>query len=300
MKRRDLVDLVTLAALWGASFLFMRMGAAAFGPVALAAVRVTGASCFLLPLVLWHRETAALRTHWRPLLVVGAMNSAIPFLLFSYAALGINAGLSSIFNAMTPLWGGLVGWLWLKDRLSPPRVLGLVIGFAGVAWLAWDKASVKPGDHGVSPAMAIGACLLAAFCYGVAANMTKRWLGGVPSRAVAAGSQLSATLLLAVPAALAWPAQMPGAADWAAALLLALLCTGVAYVLFFRLIANVGPSNAITVTFLIPAFAVLWGAAFLGEPVTGAMVIGCGVILLGTGLATGLLKLPAAARAGAG
>lgn len=296
MRRSDLKDLVALAALWGASFLFMRMGAAAFGPVALAAVRVTGAACFLVPLVIWHGETAALRRHWRPLLVVGAMNSALPFLLFSYAALGINAGLSSIFNAMTPLWGGLVGWLWLKDRLSASRVLGLAIGFGGVAWLAWDKASIKPGDHGVSPAMAIGACLLAAFCYGLAANMTKRWLVGVPSRAVAAGSQLSATLLLAVPALVAWPAQMPGARDWAAALLLAVLCTGVAYVLFFRLIANVGPSNAITVTFLIPAFAVLWGWLFLDEPLTGAMGVGCAVILLGTGLATGVLRLPGPAK----
>lgn len=294
MKARDGIDLVMLAALWGAAFLFMRMGAAAFGPVALAAVRVTGAACFLLPLLVWRREVPALRAHWKPLMVVGVMNSALPFLLFSYAALAINAGLSSIFNATTPLWGALVAWLWLKDRLSASRVLGLVIGFAGVAWLAWDKASFKPGDHGVSAASAIGACMLAAFFYGLSASFTKRWLTGVPPMAVAAGSQFSATLVLALPAFFFWPAQTPSAPHWAAALMLAVLCTGVAYVLFFRLIANVGPANAITVTFLIPAFAVLWGALFLGEPITGAMVLGCAVILLGTSLATGVLKLPAA------
>lgn len=296
MKARDGIDLVMLAALWGAAFLFMRMGAAAFGPVALAAVRVTGAACFLVPLLVWRREVPALRAHWKPLLVVGVMNSALPFLLFSYAALAINAGLSSIFNATTPLWGAVIAWLWLKDRLSASRVLGLVIGFAGVAWLAWDKASLKPGDHGVSAASAIAACILAAFFYGLSASFTKRWLTGVPPMAVAAGSQLSATLVLAVPAVLFWPERTPAPADWAAAAMLAVLCTGVAYVLFFRLIANVGPANAITVTFMIPAFAVLWGALFLGEPITGAMVIGCAVILLGTSLATGVLKLPAAAK----
>ncbi|MEF7613703.1 DMT family transporter [Aquincola sp. MAHUQ-54] len=292
MRPRDLLDLTMLAALWGAAFLFMRMGAAAFGPVALAAVRVGGAACFLLPLLAWRRELPALRAHWRPVLAVGVVNSALPFLLFSYAALAISAGLSSIFNATAPLWAALVARVWLKDKLPRSRVIGLAIGFAGVAWLAWDKASLKPGDHGVSPAAAIAACLLAAFFYGLGASCTKRWLTGVPLMPVAAGSQLGATLSLALPAALAWPAQPPAAGDWAAAAMLAVLCTGVAYLLFFRLIANVGPANAITVTFLIPAFAVLWGWMLLGEPLTGTMVAGCAVILLGTSLATGVLPRP--------
>lgn len=288
-------ELIALAALWGASFLFMRMGAGEFGPVALSAVRVTGATLFLLPLLYWRGQWDSLRRHWQPIFVVGVLNSALPFLCFSYAALSITAGLSSIFNAATPLFGALIAWLWLKDRLTPSRVLGLAIGFAGVLWLAWDKASFKPGGSG----WAIVACLLATLCYGLAASFTKRYLTGIAPLAVASGSQLSAALVLLVPAIIWWPASMPSQTAWLAAALLAVACTGVAYVLYFRLIAHVGPANAIAVTFLIPVFAVLWGWLFLGEGVTGAMVAGCGVILLGTGLTTGVLRLPARKTAAA-
>jgi drug/metabolite transporter (DMT)-like permease len=295
MKAADGLELVILAAIWGASFLFMRMGAGEFGPVALAFVRVAGAAAFLLPLLAWRGQLGALRAHWKPILLVGLTNSAIPFVCFGLAVLAITGGLSAIFNATTPLFGALIAWLWLKDRLSAMRMLGLGVGFAGVLWLAWDKASIKPGDHGVSSALAIAACLLATLLYGFSASFTKRYLQGVPPLALASGSQLSATLFLALPAMWLWPAQTPGATAWIAVALLALMCTGVAYVLYFRLIAHVGPSNAISVTYLVPAFAVLWGAVFLNETITGAMVIGCAIILLGTSLATGLLKLPRAA-----
>ncbi|HEY0857430.1 MAG TPA: DMT family transporter [Albitalea sp.] len=295
MKSSDLSELLALAALWGASFLFMRMGAGEFGPVALSAVRVIGATLFLMPLLHWRGQADSLKRHWRPIFVVGVLNSALPFLCFSYAALSITAGLSSIFNAATPLFGALIAWLWLNDRLTPSRVLGLAIGFAGVLWLAWDKASFKPGGSG----WAIVACLGATLCYGLAASFTKRYLTGIAPLAVATGSQLSAALFLLVPAMIWWPANMPSQSAWIAAALLAIACTGVAYVLYFRLIAHVGPANAIAVTFLIPVFAVLWGWLFLGEVLTGAMVAGCGVILLGTGLTTGVLKLPARKTAAA-
>ena len=180
----------------------------------------------------------------------------------------------------------MIAWSWLKDRLTPARVLGLVIGFGGVLWLAWDKASFKPGGSG----WATVACLAATFLYGLSASFTKKRLSGVVPMVVAAGSQLSAALVLAIPAALWWPRSAPSDTAWLTAVSLAVLCTGVAYVLYFRLIANVGPANAIAVTFLIPAFAVLWGWILLGEGITIAMVLGCAVILLGTGLATGLLK----------
>ena len=289
MKTSDLSELVGLAALWGASFLFMRLGAAEFGPVALAAVRVAGAALVLLPLLRWRGQVGELRRHWRSIFVVGITNSALPFLCFSYAALSITAGLSSIFNASTPLFGAVLGWLWLKDRPSGPRIAGLAIGFAGVLGLAWEKASFKPGGSG----WAILACLAAALMYGLSANYTKRRLQGVAPLSVAAGSQLSAALVLALPALWWWPAAMPSARAWAMVALLAVLCTGVAYLLYFRLIAHIGPANAITVTFLIPAFAVLWGWLFLAEPLTAAMAVGCAVILLGTALATGLLRPPA-------
>lgn len=286
MKPRDLMDLLLLAALWGGSFLFMRLGAGEFGPVALAAVRVAGASALLLPLLAWRQGLADLRQHWRPVVLVGITNSALPFLCFSYAALSISAGLASIFNATTPLFGALIAWLWLRDRLTAPRVLGLAIGFAGVLWLAWDKASFKPGGTG----WAIVACLGATVLYGFSASFTKKHLAGVPALALATGSQLAATTLL-VPLSLWWlPATPPSAKAWLSAAALAVLCTAVAYILFFRLIARIGAARAISVTYLIPVFAVLWGAVLLGESLTLVMVLGCGVILLGTALATGMLK----------
>ncbi len=292
MKPRDLIELLTLAALWGASFLFMRLGAAEFGPVALSALRVGAAALALLPLLLWHGHASSLRTHWRAIALVGVVNSALPFVLFSIAALALNAGLSSIFNATAPLWGALIAWVWLGDRPTPSRVTGLAVGFAGVLWLAWDKASFQPGEHGVSAGVAIVACLAATLCYGFAANYAKRRLGGVAPLAVATGSQLAAALTLTLPAAALWPAAAPSARAWLALAALALLCTALAYLLYFRLIANLGAARAIAVTYLIPLFGVLWGALFLGEAVTPAMGLGAAVILLGTALATGVLRWP--------
>ena len=293
MRLRDVAELVLLAAIWGAAFLLMRMGAGQFGPAALAGVRVTGAALCLLPLLALRGQMHELRRHWRPIFVVGIINSALPFLLFSYAALSISAGLASIFNSTSPLFGAVVAWLWLKDRLTPMRVLGLALGFAGVLWLAWDKASFKPGGTG----WAIVACLCASALYGLGASYAKRHLGDIAPLAVATGSQVSAALALLLPAALFWPSVAPAQSAWVAAALLAVVCTGLAYILYFRLIANAGAANAIAVTFLVPVFAVLWGALFLGEAVTLSMLIGGAVILLGTGLTTGLLKWPVAARA---
>jgi drug/metabolite transporter (DMT)-like permease len=230
--------------------------------------------------------------------VVAALNSALPFLAYSYAALSITAGLASIFNATAPLWGALVAWLWLHDRLTGSKVTGLAIGFAGVVWLGWSSvnqaASFKPGGSGWAVVACIGATLL----YGTAASVTKRHLAGVSPLVVAAGSQLAASIVLAPLAVAFWPDQTPGATAWLAVVLLGVLSTAVAYVLYFRLIAHVGPASAISVTFLIPAFAALWGWLFLGETVTTTMVAGCAVILLGTALTTGQLKLPGAPALG--
>jgi drug/metabolite transporter (DMT)-like permease len=297
MRPGDAVELLALAALWGASFLFMRLGAAEFGPVALSALRVGLATLALLPLLWWHGHAAALRMHWRAIAVVGVTNSALPFVLFSLAALAINAGLSSIFNATAPLWGALIAWLWLGDRLTRVRVAGLAIGFVGVLWLAWDKASLKPGEHGVSTGVAVAACLAATLCYGFGANYTKRRLSGVSPLAVATGSQLAATVVLLPPALWLWPTSAPSAIAWASIAGLALLCTAVAYLLYFRLIYHLGAARAITVTFLIPVFGVVWGALFLGEALSAAMVLGCAVILLGTALTTGVLRWPVRAAA---
>jgi drug/metabolite transporter (DMT)-like permease len=289
MTRRDTADLLLLAAIWGASFLFMRLGAAEFGPVALAFVRVAGAAALLLPLMLLRRQGAAWRTHGRAIAGVGLVNSALPFLLYALAALVLTTALMSVFNATASIWGALIAWLWLKERLSPLRWLGLAIGVAGVVFLSWGKAELKAGEHGVSAAVGVAACLAATWLYGLGANLSRRWLQGVPPLAVAAGSQAAAALALAGPAALWWPAVNPSATAWAAALALALLCTGLAYILYFRLLARTGAANAMSVTFLIPAFALLWGYVALGEVPTATMLVGCAVILLGTALATGLI-----------
>ena len=289
MQRRDIAEMLLLAALWGASFLFMRVGAADFGPAALVFLRVAGASLLLLPLLAWRGEIGALRAQWRPIALVGVVNTALPFALYMVALLVLSAGLASIFNATAPLWGALIAWAWLGERPTPLRGLGLALGFAGVLWLGIDNASLRAGDAGVSPALGIAACIAATACYGWTANYTKQRLTGVPPMAVAAGSQAFAALAT-LPAALWWwPATLPGPMAWAGAAALALACTGLAYLLYFRLIARVGPAKTITVTFLIPAFAVLWGAMFLGERLTPTMLGGCAVILLGTALASGLL-----------
>jgi len=293
-RGQEAAELLLLAALWGASFLFMRVSAAEFGAVALVALRVAIAAAVLVPILFLRGAAGALARHWKPIFVVGLINSALPFLGFSYAALSITAGLSSIFNATAPLWAALIAWLWLRETLSASRLVGLAIGFAGATWLAWDKASFEPGGAG----LAVLACIAASVLYGLAANYTKRRLDGVAPLAVATGSQLSASVALALPGALAWPAAPPSAGAWGAVLALGVLCTALAYVLYFRLIEHAGAHDAIAVTFLIPAFAVLWGYVFLAETVTLVMVLGCAVILAGTGLATGFIRIKPSARVG--
>lgn len=297
MKGRHLAELLLLGALWGASFLFMRLGAGEFGPVALVFVRVAGAAALLLPLLAAQGQVAALRTHWRPIALVGVVNSALPFLCFAAAAQVLSAGMMGVFNATAPIWTALIAWAWLGDRPTPSRSAGLALGLAGAIGLAWSRAEVKAGTGMLTPIVGIAACIAATLLYGVAANYSRRRLGGVPPMATAAGSQLSAALVLAVPAWWAWPAVAPTATAWGSAVALALLCTGLAYILYFRLIAHTGATNAMTVTFLIPAFAMAWGWLVLGEQPAADMLAGAVVILLGTALTVGLLRVPRRAPA---
>ena len=285
MTPRDLLDLTLLAALWGGSFLFMRYAVPDFGVVPLIWLRVALASICLLPLLLLKRQFGALRRQAGALTVMSLFNSGLPFLLIAWATLSITAGLASIMNAMTPVFTALIGALWLGDRLDGRRGLGLLLGLAGVALLAADKADFRPGGSG----WAIVAMVLATACYGFAANHTRRYLQGVPALVNATGTQLVSALVLLPPALWSWPERMPGLGPWLAALVLGVACSALAYLLFFRLIARVGASRAVTVTFLVPVFGTLWGALFLGEPVTVSMLAGGAVVLLGTGLATGVI-----------
>ncbi|MCV0440482.1 MAG: DMT family transporter [Hydrogenophaga sp.] len=290
------LEFVLLAALWGASFLFMHLGAAEFGALPTAGMRVTLAALFLLPAFLVKGVWADFRARARLILFVGLLNSGLPFALFAFAVLHISTGLSSILNATVPLSGALVAWLWLKDRPDGSRMLGLAIGFIGVTLLVLGKSGFSlPGAAGAddiaTTLLAMGACLLATLCYGVAASFTKRYLTGAHPLATATGSQIGAALGLALPTIWFWPSQPASATAWGALLAVGLLCTAIAYILFFRIIAQAGPSRALTVTFLVPVFALFYGATLLGETITPWMV-GCGmVIVCGTALATGLVKL---------
>jgi drug/metabolite transporter (DMT)-like permease len=273
----------------------MRLGAAEFGPLPTAGLRVALAAAFLLPILLRQGQWPALRRHWRPILFAGLINSAIPFALFAWAVLHIATGLTSILNATVPLFGALVAWAWLGDRINRLRWLGLALGFIGVALLAW-RAPGGVSAGGSHAGWALLACLLASTCYAVAASYTRRYLTGVPALASATGSLLGAALVLALPTLWFWPATTPGLRAWGAVAAIAVLCTGIAYIMYFRLIARVGSSRALAVTFLAPVFAVLYGMLFLGEHVTPWM-LGCGlVIVCGTLLSTGLMTWRGGAR----
>lgn len=290
MPPRLLVDFVLLAALWGSSFLFMRLALPEFGTLGTAAVRVAIAALFLLPVVAWRGQLGVLRRHWRRTFFVGLLNSGIPFALYAFALLSISTGLTSILNATTPMFGALIAWVWLKDRPDAWRILGLVIGFAGVAVLASQKASLTPAASGIAPAWAVLASLAACVCYATAASFTQRFLTGVPAVVTSTGSLLGATLGLLPFALMDLPARLPGMSAWLAVTAAGVLCTSVAYVLYFRILAQAGPSRTLTVPFLVPVFAVFYGTAFLDEVVTPWMV-GCGaVIVVGTALACGLIK----------
>lgn len=270
--------------------MFMRLGVSEFGALPTAWVRVAVAALILLAIVLIQGKWFALRSQSGKTLLIGTVNSGIPFACFAYALLHISTGLSAILNATAPLFGALIAWVWLNERLRPMQVLGLFVGFGGVAALAWDEARLNPEGS----LWAIAACLLATACYGVAGSFAKRFLGAVPPLVTATGSQIGATLGLAVPALWLWPGQMPSLQAWAALLVLGVFCTALGYVLYFRIIANAGPSKALAVTFLIPVFALVYGTLLLGETITLWMMLCGAVVVLGTSLSTGLLGAPRA------
>jgi drug/metabolite transporter (DMT)-like permease len=282
----DLISLVVLAGFWGASFLFMRVATPQFGPVPLIAVRVVIAALFLAPLLAARGGLRELRGNVWPLVFVGVVSAALPFSLLAFATLHLTAGFASILNSTAPFFAAIVAFFWLGDRLSRLRVLGLVIGFGGVLLLVWGRASIK-GD-GAAAAMAAG--IGAAVCYGVAANYTKVRLAHVRPLATATGSQIGAAVCWTPLAIWRMPAAMPSLKAWLMVGALGVFCTAVAYILYFRLIARLGPARAVTVTFMVPVFGMLWGRIFLKEGVTWQMVVGTAVILVGTSLTTGLVR----------
>lgn len=283
----NVIELLLLAAIWGASFLFMRVATPEFGAIPLIALRVGIAALILAPVLRIPDAVTQIRSKLWPLFVVGVTNSAIPFCLLAWSTLYVNAGLDSVLNATTPLWAALIAATAYRASIGRGQATGLLLGLVGVVVLVWD--TLEAGTRNTP--LAIGAALLATLLYGFAVNYSKRHLAGIRPLVVAFGSQCCASLVLVPLAWFFWPQHSASPSTWVCVAALGIVCTGFAYVLFFRLVENVGASYAASVTFVIPIFGVLWGAVFLGEKISPAMIVGGAIILLGTALASGKLQM---------
>lgn len=287
MAAVSLIRLFLLAAVWGGSFLLMRIAVPVLDAVPTAFYRVVLASAGLYVLIRLLRVARNFQGKFWSTILLGTVNSGLPFLFFAVAARALPAGYSAILNATTPLMGVIVGAVFFGERINTSKALGVLVGLGGVAVLA------RTGPlHGTSAEwLGIAACLGATFCYAIGGFLTRRWIsqrGGLDSRLVAFGSQAGAVLTL-LPF-LAWAlftsphvSMLPAAATpvtWLALGVLGLVCTSLAYIFYFQLIADVGPLKALTVTFLIPVFGVLWGKLALDEPISPAYAVGGGLIAL--------------------
>lgn len=287
MSTRNGLLLVTLGALWGASFLFIRVAAPVLGPLALIDARVLLAAGALLWYASLTRQRVALLPRARGLLLLGAVNAALPFTLIATATLHLTASLAAILNATTPLFTAIVAAVWLGDRLTRRKVVGMLLALLGVGLVVgWSPLAV---DRDVLAS--VGLSLLAALCYAVGGVLAKVGFGDTPPLTLAVGQQLGAGLLL-LPLAAAYPPDgWPTPPVGFAVLALALLSTALGYLIYFRLLAATGPTNTLSVTFLVPVFGVLWGALVLGEPIGFGGLVGLVVVLAGVLLLTGA-RLP--------
>lgn len=280
MTPRDTFLLIGLAAIWGASFIFLRIAVPSFGAFALAETRVVLAGMALLLYALASGRDLPRLADWRAHLLIGAFNSGIPFALFAFAALHIGASYMAVLNATSPLFGALFGVALGRERIGPGKIVGMLLGISGVALLV----GLGPIAVTVWTLAAAAASLAASACYGFAGHYAKAHGAAMTPLALALGSQLGAAAVLAPPTLLALPGSPPTPGAVASALALAIVCTAAAYLAYFRLIVRIGPVRALSVTFLIPVFGLLWGALFLGERITATMIAGCATVLIATGL----------------
>ncbi|KAB0499852.1 DMT family transporter [Pseudomonas vancouverensis] len=281
MNLVDTFRLLSLAAIWGASFLFMRIIAPVIGSIPTAFFRVSIAAAGLLVILGLMRISWDFKGKLKTVMLLGVINSGAPATLYSVAALVLPAGYSSIFNATTPLMGVLIGGLFFHERLTPAKVGGVFLGLFGVGVLT----RAGPVAFDIELLLGALACLLATTCYGFAGFLARRWLdqaGGLDSRLSALGSMLGATLFLlplfGYSVISQPPASWGGWNVWLSLLGLGLGCTAFAYIIYFRLLSSIGPVKSMTTTFLIPLFGVLWGGLFLDEPLSMAHVYG-GVLI---------------------
>lgn len=269
--------LLLLAALWGGSFLFMRVAVPVLGPLPLIELRLALAALLLLPVLCWQGGLAQWRAHWWQITVSGIFLSALPFCLIAWATLTLPAGVASVLNATTPLMTALWALPLAGERLTLSRSGGLLLGLAGVVVLMLGRGAGFSADA----LLPLAAMLGATCCYGWSGHMTRRWLQGVPPLVITTGMLASGSLLLLPLAWWQWPAVSVGAGVWGAVIALALASTALAYLIFYRLIARLGATRASGVTYLVPVFGVLWGALLLGEAINAGMLLGAVLILAG-------------------
>jgi len=295
LRIADLLRLLLLAAIWGASFLFMRVAAPELGSMPTAFFRASLGALGLLVLLLVLRTDWDFRGKFRICLLLGVINAGLPSAMYCLAALILPAGYSAIFNATTPLMGVLIGALFFQEGITASKAVGVALGLFGVAVLT----RTGPIAFDMHLLLGAGACLVATTCYGFAGFLTRRWIGqqgGLDNRLTAFASLVGASLFLlplfAVSLALQPPTSWGGIEVWLSLAGLGLVCTAFAYVLYFRLLADIGPIKASTTTFLIPPFGVLWGALLLDEPLSWDYLPGSVLIAL----ALWLVVRPSAVR----
>lgn len=292
MQPRQMGMLVILAAIWGASYLFIRVASPALGPMVLMEGRVSIAGLALLGYAVATGRPPRLRAQWRQFLVLGALASAAPFTLVAAGELYITASLAGILNATTPLFTAVVAAIWLQERITPHRAAGMLIGITGVGILTgWSPLALGGG-------LVFGtlALLLSSFSYALGAVYAGRVFRATTPLTISIGQQLGAAVVLLPFAAVGLPRAHPTSAAIADLLALALLSTGVAYLIYYPLLQSIGPTRTFTVTFLIPVFGLLWGALFLHERIGAGTVVGLAVILSSVTLVTGIRLFPQRSR----
>jgi len=275
MKIRDVLLLLLLAAIWGSSFIFIRIGVAALGSLLLADLRVLLAAIVLLIVVIFSRQKLGLRARWRQYAIIGLFNAALPYTLIAFAELRLSASFGAILNATTPLFTALVATIWLREAFTFRMIGGFILGIIGVGVLVgWN-----PQPLTTIIIISIVASLAGAFFYGVGSVYAKRTFQGVPPLHLNIGQQLGAGVILLPFAVTTLPSQLPDTTAIIAVLALAILCTAFAYLIYFRLVTTVGPTNTTMVTLLVPIFGVIWGNLFLHETVAISTIIGMVIIL---------------------
>ncbi len=278
--------LVFLAAIWGSSFIFMRASVESFGPIGLIAVRIIVAALCMLVFLLKKRRFVEFLNNWRILLIVGLLNSAIPFMFLAYASLNLTGGTVSILNAMTPVFTAWITHIWLHDKMTKLQFFGMFLSITGLVFLAWDKVSLDLASW-----LPILAGVSAAISYGFATNLTKKYLANVSIMTATSGSLLFAALFMSILLIPNMPdLQNISSLNWVYALVLGSLCTALAYIIYFNLVKAIGPMKTASVTFLIPIFSFTWGYLLLGEKVTIRMWIATVIILCGMSLVMGFIK----------